>query len=216
MRSNLFSGVMGGLVVVLLLTASSALAEPATSFGEGVGATFNLGKINKVNQISKLTGATADRMLQVTNTSAANASAGLGVSSRGGAPTITSLNTGGGPALSLVVGSGVAPFVVNSNTKVANLNADLVDGVSGPFLRDEFYTRTTTSSGNNTPNAATTIQASCDAGDELISGGFHNVDTGTQVLANFPNTSEKWEVTIQNDASADTITVLANCQNRVP
>src|SRR5215207_3151162 len=39
----------------------------------------------------------------------------------------TLVKTGAGPALSLQVGSG-APLAVNSGTRVANLNADLVDG----------------------------------------------------------------------------------------
>jgi hypothetical protein len=42
----------------------------------------------------------------------------------------TLTRSGAGPALSLKVGSG-APLAVNSSTKVANLNADKVDGLEG-------------------------------------------------------------------------------------
>jgi hypothetical protein len=51
-----------GLAVILALmfgVASAALA------GTGVGATFNLGKTNTVNAISKLVGFTASSMLMV-------------------------------------------------------------------------------------------------------------------------------------------------------
>jgi hypothetical protein len=52
------------------------------------------------------------------------------------AATLVLANTGGQPALSLSVASGVAPFAVNSSTKVASLNADLLDGIdSSGFYR---------------------------------------------------------------------------------
>lgn len=43
-------------------------------------------------------------------------------------PALRATNTGGFPAASFVVNSGVAPFRVNSVTKVIGLNADYVDG----------------------------------------------------------------------------------------
>src|SRR5215212_7810267 len=84
-----------GLAVILALlfgVASAALA------GTGVGATFNLGKTNTVNAISKLVGSTASSMLVVDN-------------------------NGTGSALSLQVGSAQAPLTV----KATNLNADKLD-----------------------------------------------------------------------------------------
>lgn len=101
MRGTLFKGVvLGALTSTLVLTAASALA------GTGIGGVFNLGRTNTVNATSSLTGAKAGKMLQVTNTS-----------------------TGAGAtALGLNVAAGKTPFTVNSGTKVANLNADKVDG----------------------------------------------------------------------------------------
>jgi hypothetical protein len=92
-----------GVAVVLALTAAAN--------GTGVGALFNLGRINKVNATSTLTGKTQRPMLSVTN-------------------------SGHGTALNLHVSSGHAPFSVNSATKVANLNASLLGGI-GPagFVR---------------------------------------------------------------------------------
>src|SRR5215212_4569723 len=89
-----------GLAVILALlfgVASAALA------GTGVGATFNLGKTNTVNAISKLVGSTASSMLVVDN-------------------------NGTGSALSLQVGSAQAPLTVNASAgKATNLNADKLD-----------------------------------------------------------------------------------------
>ena len=46
------------------------------------------------------------------------------------------VTSGAGPALSLVVDSGVAPLAVNSAVKVARLNADRLDGLDATaFLR---------------------------------------------------------------------------------
>src|SRR5215218_7767707 len=43
-------------------------------------------------------------------------------------PALALRNTGGKPAASFTVKSGVAPFTVNSAAKVARLNADTLDG----------------------------------------------------------------------------------------
>lgn len=96
---------MVGLAVILALTvglASSALA------GKGVGATFNLGKTNTVNAITKLVGSVAGPSLRIDNNSAD--------------PSAT--------ALDLQVEPGKAPMKVNSDAHVANLNADELDGTT--------------------------------------------------------------------------------------
>jgi hypothetical protein len=92
-----------GLAVILALTvgiASSALA------GTGVGARFQLGQTNTVNAITKLVGTVAGPSLVVDNNS----------------------TNAGATALDLQVEAGKAPMKVNSDTQVANLNADKVDG----------------------------------------------------------------------------------------
>ena len=73
--------------------------------GTGVGGVFNLGKTNRVDATSSLTGKAPGSMLSVTN-------------------------DGSGAALSLSVGKGAAPFKVNSTTQVANLNASLLGGLA--------------------------------------------------------------------------------------
>jgi hypothetical protein len=99
MKGNLLKGVVLGAV-----TATVVLAATAAVAGSGVGAVFNLGRTNSVNRTSVLVGRTAGAMLRVQN-------------------------KGSGPAANFQVAAGRAPFAVNSNVKVGNLNADLLDGV---------------------------------------------------------------------------------------
>lgn len=96
----------------------AALVLTATSAlaGSGIGGIFNLGQANTVNAQSSLKGATAKKNLQITN-------------------------TGSGSALGLRVHAGHPPMVVNSSTKVANLNADRLDGLTSAQLQ-KAYART--------------------------------------------------------------------------
>ena len=119
MTRSIFSKVMWvgratvfvvGLAVILALTVGLATTALA---GTGVGARFQLGQTNSVNAITKLVGSVAGPSLQIDNNST-NANA---------------------TALDLQVEAGKAPMKVNSETKVANLNADKLDGLdSGAFL----------------------------------------------------------------------------------
>lgn len=103
---------LAGLAMILALAvgmASTALA------GTGAGSRFDLGKTNAVNTVTKLVGSVAGPSLQVDNNS-------------GGS---------GATALDLRVEPGKAPLKVDSDVKVANLNADRVDGKdSSQFVQD--------------------------------------------------------------------------------
>jgi hypothetical protein len=94
---------MVGLAVVLALTVGVSTTALA---GTGIGATFNLGQTNTVDAISKLVGSIAGPSLQIDNNSTGT----------------------GATALDLQVEPGKAPMTVNSGVKVANLNADEIDG----------------------------------------------------------------------------------------
>lgn len=99
MASQFVKGAVIGAV-----TSSVVLVSTAAVAGTGVGAVFNLGKTNKVNAQSTLTGSTSGKNLQITN-------------------------SGSGPALGLTVDAGKAPLVVNAKAgKATHLNADLLDG----------------------------------------------------------------------------------------
>jgi hypothetical protein len=94
-----------GLAVILALSVSVASTALA---GTGVGASFNLGRTNTVNAVSKLVGSVADPSLTIDNNS-------------------TDVNA---TALDLQVEPGKAPMKVNSDAQVANLNADELDGTT--------------------------------------------------------------------------------------
>ena len=114
MQLSFGKGLMAGAAGVAVLLAITAAAN-----GTGIGAVFTLGKTNKVNATSTLTGKTPGPMLTV-------------------------VNSGRGTALSLHVSGGHAPFTVNSATKVAHLNASLLGGRSeerrvGKECRSRWY-----------------------------------------------------------------------------
>ena len=88
---------------VAIVSAVVILAATAALAGSGVGGIFNLGVKNSVNRTSSLIGKTAGAMLRVQN-------------------------KGSGPAASFQVAAGNTPFTVNTSVRVANLNADMVDG----------------------------------------------------------------------------------------
>src|SRR6266571_775641 len=114
--------------------------------GVGVAATggnFILGQSNSADQttalgVSTLPDATTCPApcpaLRVSDTSTAANAGGLQVTNKSTAPAAQFANNGGGQALKLFVSGGVAPFTVNSATKVTNLNADKLDGTDSSGL----------------------------------------------------------------------------------
>ena len=98
-----------GLAVVLALVLGVATTALA---GTGVGATFNLGKVNSVGALSTLVGSTASSMLKVDNNGAG-----------------TALDLQVGPTTTPPDQKTAAPMTVDSQAKVANLNADELDGM---------------------------------------------------------------------------------------
>ena len=128
---------MVGLAVVLALTvglASTALA------GTGVGARFDLGKTNTVNAVTKLVGSVVGPSLQIDNNSADAAAT----------------------ALDLQVEPGKAPMKVSSDVKVANLNADKLDGIdSGSYFFSTYILSETTDGISGEPRLDAVF---CDAG----------------------------------------------------
>lgn len=123
MRGMFFRGVLlGSLTAVLVLSASAALA------GTGVGGIFNLGRSNTVNQTSSLSGSSSGAQLSVSNSSTGSADYGIRVNGVSAAPALVAHNSAG-PAALFFSPTTVAPFAVNSTQKVANLNADRLDGL---------------------------------------------------------------------------------------
>ncbi len=148
-----------GLALVLALlvgVASMALA------GTGVGATFNLGKLNQVGQMSQLVGFTNDPMLRIDN--------------NGGGANATALN--------LRVEPGQPPMTVGSQAKVANLNADKIDGkdasqLGGPGRSDVGNTCDPLSDTNYVTCASVDLTLPSAGRVLLVADGLWNQQTGT-------------------------------------
>ncbi len=199
--------IMGVLVTLAVISVSSALA------GTGVGAVFNLGQKNRVDKQSKLVGNVPLGALLRIN------------------------NGGGGPAIDLRAVQGIAPMLVNSPTRVDNLNADFLDGLdSMHFLRSDgkatdsdkldsldstAFVRTATYKSETVLTIGTLfgdgtrlLNVSCLAGDVLLSAGLANVDKGTILLESFPLTTTTWRLRWQNDGTADMVSGVALCANQ--
>ena len=131
------------LATVALFVALGGAAVAAN------GDSLLLGKPNTATKQTSLTGAAPNPQLLLENTStdgnargvaglittrsAGSGSAGvLGAtaSTDPGSTGVLAQNGGGGPALKAMVIQGAPPLAVNSTTKVANLNADQLDGIS--------------------------------------------------------------------------------------
>lgn len=184
MQTHLKTAIVAALVGATTATATAAVA------GSGVGGIFNLGKTNAVNAPSALTGFTAGNQLAVANTSAAAASRAIyGYGQNATAAANVLQNAGGGSALSLLVNAGKAPFTTNSATKVANLNADQLDGLDqSSFLRTTGKAADSAKLGGLDQSAfLRTTGKAADANliDGLDSGAFaQSVGGATKILSN--------------------------------
>jgi hypothetical protein len=119
-------------------------------------------------------------------------------------------------ALNLKVQSGEAPMSVNSDTQVANLNADLLDGQhSSNFVHSSTYRNETALGPGVDQGDGTFVQlVSCDAGDVLLSGGPANVNATSDMVESFPNNGGGWSARINKHGVADNFSVVALCANQ--
>ena len=135
---------MVGLAMILALTVGVAGA----AFGAN-GANFLLGKSNAANTITQLVGSVAGPGLQIDNNSTDAAAT----------------------ALDLQVEAGKAPMKVNSDTQVANLNADKVDGLSASQLGGLSGVQQVGVPGALNSNDIKVTFATCPEGKVAIGGG---------------------------------------------
>ncbi|HEX5848363.1 MAG TPA: hypothetical protein VFY59_04145 [Rubrobacter sp.] len=192
-----------GLAVLLALTvglASTALA------GTGIGARFDLGKINTVNAVSKLAENVAGPSLTIDNNSTAT----------------------GATALDLQVEPGKAPFKVNSTTEVQGLNVDSIDGKnSSDFLqeasdRDDFLPNDTYANDafKVGPGSGGTVFASvdCDPGDKLLGGGGAALDPAQDTTtASVPFVAgQGWDYQIRDNGSPSSVEAFVVCADFPP
>src|SRR5215207_656470 len=148
-----------GLAVVLTVVLGVATTAPTAVPGDP----FRLGRVNYIDRLSTLVGTTANAMLRVDN-------------------------NGTGPALSLEVGAGNPPVVVNAAAgKATNLDADELDGQnSSAFLPAEIYEKS--ASQEIFPGSSSGTTATCDPGDLAVSGSYTISQSGARPVV----TSGAW------------------------
>jgi hypothetical protein len=158
------------MVAVVLGAASTVQAAP--------GGNFIIGQVNSaLGAVTHLVGFPAGPVLRIDN---------------------QSLNLGA-TALDLRVKPGKAPMTVNSNVKVANLNADLLDGKdSTQYLSaDRIYERSNLVA---VPAGASnqSILVHCDVGDVALSGGADDIEPPTELneVSRLLNSPRTWEVEV--------------------
>jgi FlaG/FlaF family flagellin (archaellin) len=143
MPGSFFKGAfVGGIGAALVLAATAAFAGTARS--------FFLGQANSAGAPSSLSAPVADAALKVTNTS----------------------NASGSTALALNVANGKPPLSVNSSTKVANLNADKLDGLrSTAFAQPTRVTRSVSCAGSGfNPMSSTYVYKTIGGERSVLSG----------------------------------------------
>jgi hypothetical protein len=159
------------LLVGLAVTLALVLGTATVALASVPGDPFKLGRVNTINALTSLVGSVNNAMLKVDN------------NSTGASAT----------ALDLRVESGKAPMKINSQTKVSNLNVDLLDGKnSDEFLGGNVKVRY----GQSTvvPPSGPVARGSyafCEPGEKLLSGGHTVVDDPNNPPA--PNQSAAWD-----------------------
>jgi hypothetical protein len=189
-RATVFLVGLAVILAVLFGAATIALA------GTGVGATFNLGKLNTVNRLSQLVGSTNNALLRVDNNNAGSDAT----------------------ALNLQVEPGRTPMKVNSSTQVSNLNADLVDGRgASSFVANSTYRLGQGQERAGFPqDGGKVLSQSCLGGDRLLSGGPASVNANSDVLDSFAPDTNTWQVRINDSAvsGGDNFTVVVLCADQ--
>lgn len=136
-------------------------------------------------------------------------------------PMVRLINNNADPddtALELRVQAGEAPMTVNSNTRVANLNADRLDGKdSGGFVAADIYKReSAVAAGTQIGDGTFVADQACDPGDVLLSGGPANINPTSVMLESFPSpgSTTSWKVRINKNGAADNWNVVVLCANQ--
>lgn len=144
----------------------------------------------------------------------------LGKSNTAGA--ISTLTNNNGTALALNSAAGSAPLTVNRGVKVANLNADKLDGKdSSAFAYAAGKTGYVSNGGqsvdlnNDGVNDAIAAVAQCPTGSQLTGGGVEDGTSAGRVVASEPIGGGAWGVLVKADASENPANVgsFAVCYN---
>jgi hypothetical protein len=122
-------------------------------------------------------------------------------------------------ALDVRVEPGKPPFKVNSATRVANLNADRIDGKdSTALVPTEIYTLDVPQQGGG-GGQQVARSVFCDQGDVLLSGG-HSIDPGDNLILSSSfdsNTAGSgWTVVVEDNGAPTRIFAQARCADLPP
>jgi hypothetical protein len=152
-------------------------------------------------------------ILGITKNTATNVTQLVGKVATGAAFRVS--NPSGGTALELVVDAAVPPMSVNSTTVVSNLNADLLDGKSAAdFLGTNVIKReSAVEAGTDKGDGTFVISQSCNAGEQLLSGGPANVNAASWMVESFPTpgSTNSWTARINKNGAADNFSVVVLC-----
>jgi hypothetical protein len=185
-----------GLAVMLAVVLGVATAANAAA-----GDPLRLGKLNAVNQATRLVGGLDGAMLRIDNGSTG--------------PSAT--------ALELMVEPGKPPMRVDPAAGTATgLDADELDGKDGSaFFSGKTYTARRDQAGPG-GGQEQFLGGSCDPGDKVLGGGggvspnpFVQADDGTVTFSR-PGSLGSWNVSVQDNGSASNVFVEALCADFPP
>jgi hypothetical protein len=190
----------------ILVAVALVLGLSSTAFAAVKGDPLKLGIGNTINLFTTLSGNVTSTMFRVINTNTTSS-----------ASAIRAINSGGGPAIDLRVNSGQPPMIVNSSGKVANLNADQLDGFdSTKFMgATTFIVESPLGLGNNHGDGTFTASMSCPAGSIMLSGGPANLSGTTVMVESFPK-PPIWAARIHPQGLTDNWNVVVLCAKLQP
>ncbi|HET7273168.1 MAG TPA: hypothetical protein VFI90_19030 [Rubrobacter sp.] len=181
-----------GLAVVIAV----ALGVATTALAAVPGDPFKLGGINYVNRATTLAGAGA--ILRVDNDG-----------------TVTALGLKVGDPTTLPENKATAPMKVDSQAKVANLNADELDGLgSREFMREPGYTPWVKSVADSSRHKIVT--APCPTGHIAIGGSARITATRVPEVDGVPGTGSEVPVALTVSGGAGTSGWRAEAQEMAP
>ncbi|HEU5431955.1 MAG TPA: hypothetical protein VFU81_09835 [Thermomicrobiales bacterium] len=124
-----------------------------------------------------------------------------------------------GMAVKLLVGIGLVAAALIAFVAHNGQEAALAGKQRTPKLPARTYVTSVSSTGLDA-NGIRLFTVACDAGDQLLSGGFRNLDAGTELVSSFPGGSgdnPHWTVEWRNAANnTDSVTLFAYCADFAP
>lgn len=131
-------GALAAALALVVVMAGTALAASR-------GAPWRLGYLETLTgYVTGISGSHTYDLLRILNGSTASTARAIRAEAK--SPSAGALyvrNSGGGPAANFVANAGKAAFTVNTGTKIANLNADRLDGLDSTQLLDGVRVRHT-------------------------------------------------------------------------